>query len=1206
MPHIVTLPGSRDGPDNVFTRQEVLGGTYVLGANGRAYASMFSLFWSDSFGSILNNGIIWNIAPGNVGSAIAGTNWQSIENRGLIVAESPNGNAEAITVLSRGSFVQNYGRVFAIANGNASAIQHWDPNVQIYNSGIVAAYAPTASAAGVGAALGIGMYNGGYLENAAGGQILAEGVNATAVIFSRGRLIDTGAPQILNYGLIQAYSIDPSQPSLAIGTGAQQVETMRIVNAGTIRADIFYRSDSEYYSPPQNTADQIVNLAGGEIDGLFDTRFGPDRVTNAGTIHGNLLLGEGDDYFDTRSGAWQGIADLGWGRDTFLGSAGDDKVMGGRDADRLEGNGGQDLLLGGLGGDTLIGGAGNDGLYGEYGNDRIVTAGGDIALAADGDDVIELGDLSFATVDGGAGSDRLVLPAGAIALDLALVRAAGRVAGIEAIELRGNQRLIVHADDIRPLTGGEDGFSLFTTASDRVELIGAWIEAAIAPGLGYRRFSLGAELVTVYGGGAVGIAAAPTAPGTGLDAVAPGPAPPAIDSQPGIAASSPLTTMSWHELHGTETIESYETWRSEGGQPVVISYVLTYSLINYGRIESAGAGNIAVEALRPTNMDRFENRGTVSAVASGAADAYGFHGQAWGSLVNYGLVEARAQAGRAEAADVWGDWNRGQHFFNAGEIRAQSDGGVAIGASLSLGLGDTEAAVNEGIISAIGADGTIALSLFDEPSFINRGSISATRAAGASGSAIGVALNPYLGDVFLLNTGLIQGDKAIVNMMGSSGFGLATIDNRGQIVGAIELGERADRIENRGTITGDVHLGAGADGWFGLTGRHDGAVFGGDGNDMLLGAAGADALNGENGDDLIAGGGGADMLSGGAGKDVFVYAAASDSLAGAFDTISGFETGVDRIDLSALGAASVTLHAAGGYTLLSAVTAAGTLTVHVTGTIALSDLVTSPAAQLSGTSGADLLHATATGSVLIGGDGDDLLVGGRGNDRLDGGAGSDILAGGAGDDVYVVGGSADPIWELAGEGRDRIELDGEGDLYPMSANVEDLTLLAPAGVHGNDLGNAILGSSGDDSIWGENGNDVIDGGAGNDRINGGGGLDRLTGGAGNDIFSFYLTTDSPLDAYRSDGVKFLADVITDFTSGQDRIGLSDIDAIAGTPDNDAFTFIGNAAFGHHAGELRIESRDGYVHIYADVDGDAVADLHIIAATPTIQAIDFIL
>ena len=242
-------------------------------------------------------------------------------------------------------------------------------------------------------------------------------------------------------------------------------------------------------------------------------------------------------------------------------------------------------------------------------------------------------------VDGGAGSDRLVLPSAALSLDLALVRASGRVADIEAIELRGNQQIILHADDIRPLTGGEDSFSLFTTASDRVELIGGWSEAALAPGTGYRQFSLGAEIVTIYGTGGVSIAAAPSAPGTGLDAIASGPAAPAIDSQPGIAAASPLSILSWYQLHGTETIEAYETWRSENGAPVVTSFVTSYSLINYGQIESDGTSGIA-EALRPSNMDRFPNRGTVSASIGGNGTAYGFHSQSWGSLVNYGLVEA--------------------------------------------------------------------------------------------------------------------------------------------------------------------------------------------------------------------------------------------------------------------------------------------------------------------------------------------------------------------------------------------------------------------------------------------------------------------------------------------------------------------------------------------------------------------------------------
>ena len=1111
----MTLPGTRDGPDNVFSRQDVVSGTYVIDASGRAYASLARLFWSDTFGAFINRGIIWNISPTNISAAIGGTNIAFVENYGLIVSENPNGNADGIFVGSRGSYIENFGRVFAIANGIANGIVHWDPDVYIYNSGVVAAYAPTASEAGVGSATGLSMFNGGTLENAAGGSILAEGLSATALIFSRGALIDSGVPQIRNEGLIQAYSLDPAHPSLAILTAALQVETMRVVNSGVIRADVVYRSDSEYFSPPQNTADEIVNLAGGEIDGLFDMRLGADRVTNAGIIHGDLLMGDGDDLFDTAAGLWTGIADLGWGRDTFLGSAGDDKVMGGRDADRLEGNGGQDLLLGGLGGDTLIGGGGNDGLYGEYGDDLLVTAGGDIALGAQGDDVIEVDDLAFARVDGGAGNDRLVIASGAVALDLGLVRAAGRVADLEAIELRGNQRLIVHADDIRPLTGGEDGFSLFTTASDRIELIGGWTAAATDPAQPFRQYSLAGETVLVYGTGTVAILASPSAPGVGLDPIASGAAAPAIDSQPGISAASAVTILNYHPLHGNEVIESYETWRSENGNPVIGGDVVFYSLTNYGRIESAGTGFNSIIAIRPVNIDTFENFGTVSVVTTGSASGYGFYPQSWGRLVNHGLIQAVAECGRIEGAEVFGAWTGGPNFLNDGEIRANNNGAQpAIGASVSQGNWGS----NGGIIAAVGGDGSIGLLLHDERSFTNTGTISATRAAGAAGTATGLMLNPYLHDMYVLNTGRIEGDKAIVAPPGSI-LGYLTLENRGEIAGAIELGNFADRVDNAGTIIGDAHLGDGADGWFGASGHQQGAVFGGNGNDLLFGTSDADSLSGEAGDDLIEGAGGADSLAGGAGKDIFVYESVGDSTADAFDTISGFESGIDRIDLTALAPSSVTLQAAGGYTLLSAVTAAGTLAVHVTGTIALSDIVTSAVSQMSGTGAADLLRATSTGSSLTGAGGDDVLVGAGGSDRLDGGDGFDILAGGAGDDFYVIGPGSDRIWELAGQGRDTVELNWEGALYFIPGDVENLTMSAPGYVHGNELSNAIRGSAGNDSLWGEDGDDVL---------TGGGGADILDGGAGSDRFVYLQESDSQAAA---------PDRITGFETGVDKIDL---------------------------------------------------------------------
>ena len=80
------------------------------------------------------------------------------------------------------------------------------------------------------------------------------------------------------------------------------------------------------------------------------------------------------------------------------------------------------------------------------------------------------------------------------------------------------------------------------------------------------------------------------------------------------------------------------------------------------------------------------------------------------------------------------------------------------------------------------------------------------------------------------------------------------------------------------------------------------SLLGGAGNDELLGEVGADTLKGGAGNDLLEGGRDADIMFGEAGKDVFRYAIAVEAdlefLGG--DTINGFKSGADRIDLSDL------------------------------------------------------------------------------------------------------------------------------------------------------------------------------------------------------------------------------------------------------------------------------------------------------------------
>ena len=203
----------------------------------------------------------------------------------------------------------------------------------------------------------------------------------------------------------------------------------------------------------------------------------------------------------------------------------------------------------------------------------------------------------------------------------------------------------------------------------------------------------------------------------------------------------------------------------------------------------------------------------------------------------------------------------------------------------------------------------------------------------------------------------------------------------------------------------------------------------------------------------------------------------------------------------------------------------------------------------------------------------------------------------------------------------KLDLAGKNEILSSASIVlgdgaVSASLLGAASLNatGNGVGNVLLGNRGANSLVGLDGNDKLLGGIGNDKLQGGNGVDVLLGGAGRDqliggaqrdIFDFNTLTDSSTTSATRD-------LIRDFARGLDDIDLSTLDAITGGGNN-AFAFIGKAAFSEVAGQLRFVlfnqpgSSLDHTIVEGDVNGDARADFQIdLSGLINFTATDFIL
>ena len=151
--------------------------------------------------------------------------------------------------------------------------------------------------------------------------------------------------------------------------------------------------------------------------------------------------------------------------------------------------------------------------------------------------------------------------------------------------------------------------------------------------------------------------------------------------------------------------------------------------------------------------------------------------------------------------------------------------------------------------------------------------------------------------------------------------------------------------------------------------------------------------------------------------------------------------------------------------------------------------------------------------------------------------------------------------------------------YTLGANLENPTGTSASEQRliGNGLANVITGGAGADTLKGGLGNDIYLVGAGDVVTElSGEGVDEVHTG----LASYALTANVEILTGTSGGG------LPDFSQAEGyKIHLSGIDAntTGGAPGDQAFAFIGSAAFSNVAGELRFEQSGGFTYVEGDTN-----------------------
>lgn len=658
------------------------------------------------------------------------------------------------------------------------------------------------------------------------------------------------------------------------------------------------------------------------------------------------------------------------------GGSGADTITGNQANNVLRGNGGNDVMNGGAGTDTLYGGEGNDSLNGGGGN-------GDVAYGENGDDYIYWGPPSPSTaryMDGGAGFDTIHgggTTFGTVTFNLG---AGTYDTGGGFAETWVNFEHYYNYGTGNEIVTGSSANNRLQTGSGSNVLDGGSGEDVLYGGGGNDTLYGGFFTDTVYGE-------------AGNDLIVVRGDATSTEFGDNTDGGADIDTLDLTQVVQYGVILSLVagTWQYDP------AYGPVWSIVNVENVNGTQAAD-TITGSAGTNVIRGNGGNDIINGAGGAADQlYGDAGDDriyWGPpspatprTVNggadidtidgggtsFGAVTFDLAAGTYGWSGFTETWVNFENYFNNGTGFETVIGTVGVNI-LTTGSGNNTLRGGDGNDTLDGGagddtmDGGTGIDVADYRSATAGVTVNAqlttTQATGGAGTDTLIAIEALIGSAF---------DDVLTGTGLSGGFvrGGDGNDLIYAALGADDLDGGAG-IDTLNTTLWDgsyiIDLSTGLTNYPGELMLNFENVTTGIGNDFLTGTDGANRLLAGAGQDSLNGGLGNDLLDGGDGRDTADYSDAA---------------GAVTVNLSLSG--SQNTGSAGNDRLVRIENLQGS---------AFAD-------TLTGNTSANQLNGNAGNDSLFGGDGADRLFGGGGNDALTGGKGADTLSGGGGRDRFV-------------------------------------------------------------------------------------------------------------------------------------------------------------------------------------------------------------